>query len=131
MPKHPLDHTIKFKQVQALYQNMEASIFHTVLQIHLLKYCYYSFYTLYNLPTKKIQGRLNGLYYLRSVTFYFFDESEPSLVSSLGHFLFYRCVRAVTHLILVKTDFSTLILYATGSCFVNTIFRSFVRPLGY
>ncbi len=36
---------------------------------------------------------------LRSVTFYFTDESEPSLVSSLGHFLFYRRVRTVTRLI--------------------------------
>nr|DAS98354.1 MAG TPA: hypothetical protein [Caudoviricetes sp.]DAT87999.1 MAG TPA: hypothetical protein [Caudoviricetes sp.]DAW80394.1 MAG TPA: hypothetical protein [Caudoviricetes sp.] len=35
----------------------------------------------------------------RSVNFYFTDESEPSLVSSFGQFLFYRRVRTVTRLI--------------------------------
>ena len=68
---------------------------------------------------------------LRSVNFYFTDESEPSLVtftrsifilpmcqnrhtsSSLGQFLFYRRVRTVTRLISEVKDANTspLILY--------------------
>ena len=46
----------------------------------------------------KAGGKPPRFRFHRSVNFYFTDESEPSLVSTLGQFLFYRRVGTVTRL---------------------------------